>query len=138
MNNKIEITVGVAAVLLITILWLISLLLNEKDLNSPSSNMDHYDAIEMARAMKPMGGEVVIGTKTDSMLPFLGENTVFVIEPANKLLVGDLVYIRVGGRLCIHAVTNLTPLVTKGYNNSKGENPDEVLGRVRWIGFSQK
>ncbi len=85
------------------------------------------------------GKEVVIGTKGDSMLPFIrGGRDSVVLRKCTAPSIGDIVLARVGGRYIMHRIISLGPdrCTMMGDGNLSGTESfgySDLIGKVIWI-----
>lgn len=85
------------------------------------------------------GKEVVIGTRGDSMLPFIrGGRDSVVLKKCTEPAVGDIVLARVGGRYIMHRIiaVDAESCTMMGDGNLVGTESfdrSDLIGRVIWV-----
>ncbi len=87
----------------------------------------------VTRSLLESGRPVTITAFGSSMAPAIRSGDVVELEPVSvtELRVGQVVLVDCGGRLRLHRVVSLRPLVTRGDSSSEPDGPiDSVLGRV--------
>jgi len=153
MKNKLYVILGVLVLIIGSIFFAANKWSNEKSLYYPSSALYPHEASILATVIESKFAEIGKptmsgrGSNTGSMRPFIGYNTILIIETdvtINQLNIGDIiVYSKDNGAFVSHQVIEIDgdKVNTMGVNNGLIDHlwvdKDNLVGRVAVVIFTK-